>query len=439
MGGAEVAAARPAFGHHPAMEEVIATSELPGIALALALGLLLGLERGWRGRNVREGGRVAGIRTFALLGLLGGMLMLLARESDVLLLPMGFLGVAIILAVAHRFESRRDEDAGITTLVAALLAFTLGALAVAGHELAAVIVAVVTALILDAKTRLHGFLARLSEVELLAIFKLLLISVVVLPFLPNRGFGPGGVLNPFEIWWLVVLIAALSSIGYFAMRLVGPGRGLLLTGALGGLASSTALTLSFARMHRRSAALSAPLSIGILLACAMMFPRVWLETVLVAPELAPLLVAPLLTMTVLPAAGLLYRPSRMTAPGGTEQEVTLGNPFEMRTALGFGALLVIVMLLSHFGRQLFGDAGVYLVAAVAAVGDVDAITLSLARESTRGLDAEVAQRAIVLSAAVNTVTKGAIAALIGGPRLWRSVTLPLVVAGIAGILVTLLL
>jgi uncharacterized membrane protein (DUF4010 family) len=419
------------------MDGVLAMTDVRGLAAALALGLLVGLERGWHGREAIEGGRVAGIRTFALLGLLGGSVMLLARESS-LLLPSAFFGLTLLLLVAHRYKVRQDNDAGITTMVAALLTFALGALAVAGYGLLAVGVAIVTVFLLDAKTRLHDLLRRLSETELLAIFKLLLISVVALPLLPNRGFGPGEVLNPYEIWWLVVLIATLSSVGYFAMRLVGAARGLLLTGLLGGLASSTALTLSFARLRQRAPELGGPLAIGILLACAMMFPRIWIETVLAAPALAPGLVAPLLVMMLLPVAGLLRRSARGVS-GEAEAPREIGNPFEIGTALKFGLLLTGVMLLSHFGRQAFGDLGVYLVAAVAAVGDVDAITLSLARESTRGLDGEVAQRAIVLSAAVNTVVKGLIAAAVGGGELWRRVTLPLALASVAGIAVAMLI
>lgn len=413
------------------MEAVLSFSDWRDLGIAAVLGLLLGLERGWRERHVAEGGRVAGIRTFALIGLLGGVVMLLSRASGPMLLPLAFLGLSVILAVSHRVSARRDSDAGITTVVAALLTFVLGALAAAGYPLLALAVAVVSVFILDAKARLHGLLTRLSEPELLAIFKLLLISVVALPLLPNRGFGPGEVLNPYEIWWLVVLIASLSSFGYFAMRLVGAARGLLLTGLLGGLASSTALTLSFARLRQRAPELGGPLAIGILLACAMMFPRIWIETVLVAPALAPGLVAPLLVMMLLPVAGLLRRSAR-GVPAEAEAPREVGNPFEIGAALKFGLLLTVVMLLSHFGRQAFGDLGVYLVAAVAAVGDVDAITLSLARESTRGLDGEVAQRAIVLSAAVNTVVKGLIAAAVGGGELWRRVTLPLALGSVAG-------
>lgn len=415
------------------MENETVLSGLWTLGVALALGFLVGLERGWHERMAAEGARVAGIRTFALIGLLGGLVVMLGRVTTPIILPITFAAVAALLIAAHALQSRRDGDAGITTLVAAMLTFALGALAVAGHAEIAIAVAVIVSLILGAKPHLHGALTRVSETELRAVFKLLLISLVALPLIPNRGYGPGGVLNPYEIWWLVVLIAALSSAGYFAMRLAGPGRGLLVTGALGGLASSTALTLSFARMHKRSpAALDAPLSVGILLACAMMFPRIWIEAALVRPSLAPSLIPPLLVMAVVATAGLLWRrPASASAPA--EAVETLANPFEMRTALQFGVLLALVMLLSHHGRTLFGDHGVYMVAAIAALGDVDAITLALARAAGNDLDAVVAQRAIVLSAAINTLTKGAIAAVIGGPRLWCSVALPLATAAAAGI------
>ena len=414
------------------MDSTTALTDLWALGIALALGLLLGLERGWHEREAAEGRRIAGIRTFALIGLLGGLAQMLGRSAGPATLPVAFAGLAAILLVAHTLESLRDRDAGSTTLVAALLTFLLGALAVAGHAEIAVAAAVVSGLILGSKPRLHAALQRISEDELRAVFKLLLISLVALPLIPDRGYGPGGVLNPYEIWWLVVLIAALSSTGYFAIRLAGPGRGLMLTGALGGLASSTALTLGFARLHRRAAALHAPLSAGILLACAMMFPRIWVETALVQPSLAPAMTAPLAVMAAVAGAALLWRrPGRDDSPNDAAR--TLANPFELRTALQFGVLLAGVMLLSHYGRAHIGDEGVYLVAAIAALSDVDAITLALARAAGGDLDAEVAQRAIVLSAAVNTLTKGVIAAAIGGPRMWRSTALPLALAAAAGL------
>lgn len=400
--------------------------------MALALGLVVGFERGWHARKRADGERVAGVRTFGLIGLLGGLSVFLGDATSIAVVPVALAGLAATLIFAYGVRSLRDDDAGITTLTAAIVTFVIGGLAAAGRLEIAAASAVVMGLILSAKPSLHGLIEKVTEAELRAVFQLLLISVVALPLVPNQGYGPGGVLNPYEIWWLVVLIAVLSSGGYFAMRIIGPQRGLLMTGALGGLASSTALTLSYARMHRRAPQLRVPLSVGILLACAMMFPRVWVEAFVLAPQFAWSLVLPLAVMAAIASAGLL------ATRGGVDTTVNqdavhIANPFELRTALQFGALLAAVMLLSHWGREYLGDEGIYLVAIVASISDVDAITLTVARSVGDTFAPEVAQRAIVLSAAVNSITKGILAAVIGGRVMWKTVALPLFLAAAGGL------
>lgn len=413
------------------MDEV---NDIAHLGMALALGLVVGFERGWHARERAEGQRIAGVRTFGLIGLLGGLSVLLAESTSVAVVPVALAGLAAVLILAYGVRSLRDDDAGITTLTAAILTFIIGALAVSGRLEIAAASAVVMGLILSAKPAMHALIENVSEAELRAVFQLLLISIVALPLIPNQGYGPGGVLNPYEIWWLVVLIAVLSSTGYFAMRIIGPKRGLLVTGALGGLASSTALTLSYARMHRRAPELRVSLSVGILLACAMMFPRVWLEAFVLAPEFAWSLVLPLAVMGTIACAALLIARTDTEATID-KNAVGISNPFELRTALQFGALLVAVMLLSHWGKQYLGDEGIYIVAVVASISDVDAITLTVARSVGDSFEPEVARRAIVLSAAVNSVTKGVLAALIGGRAMWKTVALPLLLAAIAGLAV----
>lgn len=407
-------------------------SLITSLGIALALGMLIGLERGWHERGAAEGERVAGIRTFALIALLGALAALPTGATAGLLVPAAFAGLAILLILAHALQQQRDRDAGITTVVAALATFLLGALAGAGQGAVAVPAAVAISLLLGLKTRLHALVGRLSEAELMAVLKLALISAAALPLIPNRGFGPWGALNPYEIWWMVVLIATLSSAGYFAMRLAGPGRGLLLTGAFGGLVSSTALTLGFARLNRRQPRLAAPLGGAVLLACGMMFPRVWIEAMIVRPAIAPALVPPLITMVVV-AGGILLWQRPGAAAERPEHDDLIANPFELRSALIIGALLAAVMVLTEAGRSWFGDEGVYLVATLAALSDVDAITLALARSAGDGIGFDVAKRGIILSAAVNTLVKGGIAAVIGGRALWWRVTLPLLAATTAGL------
>ena len=406
------------------------------LGVALALGFLIGLERGWDRRTAEEGQRVAGIRTFSLVGLLGGLVGVLQRVVDsVPLVAVTLASLAALLLAAYTLRSLRSDDHGLTTFIAVLVTFVLGVLATSGQAAVALAGAVVTGLLLGAKPVLHDALTRVTGEEVRAIFKLLLISAVALPLIPNRGFGPGGVVNPFEIWWLVVLIAALSSAGYFAMRAAGPSRGLLVTGALGGLASSTALTVTLARLGRRSPALLPMLAAATMLGCAMMFPRVWLEAVLLQPALAMRIMMPLLAMaaTLGIAAWLLNRRPAPRNRDATEHPVAIGNPFELRTALQFGVLLTAVMLLSHFGQQYFGDRGVFLVAIIASLSDVDAITLTMARTAGTEVALETAADVIVLSAAVNTLAKGSLATMIGGRALWRPVMLPLACAAGVGI------
>lgn len=384
------------------------------LGVALALGLLIGLERGWKRRSEAEGTRVAGLRTFGLLGLLGGILALLARELGAIVLAVGFAALAAVLVLVylHNVRVRDEADRGITSLIAGLLTLTLGGLAGVGYTGVAAAGAVVTALLLNLKPTLHGWLERLSRDELLAVLKLGLISVVVLPVLPDRGYGPWDVLNPWAIWWLVVLIAGISFVGYFAMKMLGPGRGIPLTGLFGGLTSSTATTLSFARMGRRQPELGPILASGIAIAAATMFPRILLEVAVVNSALLEVLAPVIAVVTLLMLLGALLLWWR--SPGPVESgEVNLKNPFEIAPALQFAALLAGVMVLAEAARQWFGDTGVFVLAAVSGLTDVDAITLSMARMAGDDLAPDSAVGAILIAAAVNTAVKVILAALLG--------------------------
>jgi len=382
------------------------------LGLALAVGLLIGVERGWHERSAAEGTRIAGVRTFGLLGLLGGLWGLLAEVMGEILLGFAFAAVAAVMIIAHIRDTRVDRDYGITTVVAALVTFALGALAVRGYQGVAAAGAVIAATLLSLKPVLHRWLQRLEASELYAGLKLLLISVVLLPVLPNRGYGPWQALNPYEIWWLVVLIAGISFVGYFAMKFAGTGRGIMLTGLFGGTVSSTAVTLNFSRLGRKKT-LQRMLSAGVLVAAATMFPRIMLEVAVVNPAILPPLVLPLGLMTLVTYGGAawFWRQRRVEADTG---ELPLRNPLELISALQFGLLLVAVMLLAEAFRAWLGETGVYLVAAISGISDVDAITLSLARMARADLSGEVAARAIVLAAMVNTLVKGLLVIFIAG-------------------------
>lgn len=408
------------------------------LAVALSLGLLIGLERGWSRRDAREGERIAGLRTFGLIGLLGGGAALLAGGFGALLLGLMFLGLCVMLATVYAVNLPRQSDAGITSLVAALLTFVLGALAGSGEPVIASASAIVAVLLLSYKPLLHRWVSALERQELDAAIKLLLISVVLLPILPNRGFGPWQALNPFVIWWMVVLIAAISFVGYFAMRIGGAGRGVVFTALAAGLASSTALTLHFSRLARSRPALTPILSAGILLACSTMFPRMWLVAGIVNPALFRPLLIPALVMvigTCIPALVLLRRGLRQAG----DAESPLKNPLELGSALTFGVVLSAVMLLGRVLTEWFGDAGVLALAAASGVADVDAITLSLARMGRADLSAPIAVTGMVIAAAVNSLVKAGMSATVGGGALAARVAPPLLLAAVAGLATVILL
>lgn len=403
------------------------------LSVALAIGLSIGVERGWKEREALEGERVAGIRTYGLIGLLGGGLAVLAGQFGALILGLSFIGMTITLTAAYVVNFARDDDgASITSLVAALLTFVFGALAGMGEVAVAAAFAVVTTLLLSYKPLLHRWVRALEAKELRAGIKLLLISVVLLPILPNQGFGPWQALNPYEIWWMVVLIAAISFVGYFAIKIAGARRGTVFSGLFGGLASSTALTLHFSRMSRSDAALASMLAMGILLACGTMFPRMVLVAIVVNPELFKLLLVPAAAMallTYLPA--LVYW--RAQSYKKTHAVSPLENPLELKTALSFGLLLALVMLLGRALQDWFGKAGVLAFAAASGVADVDAITLSLARMSRGDLVLQVAVTGIVIAAAINSLVKGGMATIIGGRDIGVRVGLPLLGSAIGGL------
>lgn len=409
------------------------------LGASLAIGLLIGVERGWKEREVEEGERIAGVRTYGLIGLLGGGTALIAGHLGVVALGLAFLALAGVLTAAYIANLRREDDVGITSLVASLLTFVLGAMAGLGEVAAAAAFAVLTTLLLGFKPQLHRWVRALDARELRAGLQLLLISVVLLPILPNQGYGPWQALNPYEIWWMVVLIASISFIGYFAIKLAGARKGAMYTGLFAGLASSTAATLSFSRAARSDPKSGPALATGILLACGTMFPRMFLIAGLINPQLLRPMLLPAAVMAVVVYGTALYywrgTPSREKDNTATP----LNNPLELKAAAAFGVLLALVTFLGKALKAWLGTAGVLMLAGASGVADVDAITLSLSRMSRDGLEPGNAVIGIVIAAAVNSLIKGAMATSIGGGALGLRVGLPLLTASAGGLAVAWLL
>ncbi|MDT8406338.1 MAG: MgtC/SapB family protein [Methylococcales bacterium] len=401
------------------------------LLLALAIGLVIGIERGWQDRDMPEGQRLAGVRTFALLGLLGGGATLLASHLGGWMVGISFLGVCALL-IAGYLASPLDQDRSLTTLVAALLVFVLGGLAVHGHALAASTSAVIGLLILSYKPTLHHWLHGLERQELSAGIQLLLISVVMLPLLPNQGYGPWQILNPYRIWWMVVIIALISFAGYFAIRIIGARRGLLATGLFGGLASSTAVTLHLSRLGKKLPRLQGAIASGILLACGTMYLRMMLVVALLHDRLLADLWLPVSAMALLTYAPILFYWRHGEEPAMPVASM-VKNPLELVTAIGFGLLLMLVTVLGAFLRETFGDAGLFTLATVSGVADVDAVVLSLIAMARESLSADVFVKACVLAAATNSVVKAGLASSVGGLNLALRVAAPLLGAALLGV------
>ncbi|WP_045463981.1 MgtC/SapB family protein [Vibrio hyugaensis] len=406
--------------------------------IALLLGAIVGTQRGWVMRNSVEGSRVAGIRTFSLVGLLGGLIGILAKIYTPLLLGFALIALVILACIAFVIQQKKSEDISITGVVSLVITFVLGSLAVSGEAVLAAAAAVITAVVLDNKKELHQALQRLQEYELDAALRLLLISIVLLPLLPNQAYGPWKALNPYEIWWMVVLIASISFVGYFAIKIGGAKRGILFTSIFAGLSSSTALTLQFSHLSREQEGISPLLASGILLSCGTMFPRLLIVLSVLNPQLVSLLWPIVLVMMV-----ALYLPAwwiwRRSEVEKIEQSNKQTNPLALQSALFFGVVLAIIMLLSHALSDWFGSAGILVLSAVSGITDVDAISLTLGRQSTQSLAIDVAVLGIFIAASVNTIVKMGMVLMIGARQLWAKVVPPMLSAVCLGGLVYLVL
>ena len=385
------------------------------LALAAAVGLLFGIERGWQLRDEKAGQRVAGIRTFTLIGLTGGICGLLAKETGPLLLGLTFVGFAIAFTLLELRRMRASGSFSATGLVAALLTFALGAYGAQGSMTATGAAAVLAALVLAERRILHGFLKRVTWLELRAALLLLVMTVVLLPVLPNRAVDPWNAVNPYEIWLMTVLIAAVSFGGYIAMRLSGERRGLFYVGAMGGLVTSTTVTWTFARLVRRHPAMLREVASAILAAWIVSLARMTAIALVVAPSLAPALLPPMLA-----AAAVLLVPAVvcfMSAGHGRNGELPLRNPFELAEVLKFGALLTAIMLCGKAAGAWFGPAGLSALGALSGILDVDPITLSMARSVGDGADAAFAASVILLAGLTNAGAKTVMGSAFGGLQL----------------------
>ncbi|MGZ5130179.1 MAG: MgtC/SapB family protein [Caldimonas sp.] len=405
-----------------------------GFAAALAVGLVVGLERGWREREQAEGSRVAGLRTFALIGLFGGVAGALADRFGAWAFVAGLLALGLLGAVSYRESVRSSGSLSATSSIAALLTYALGALATTEAPALALGLAVIAAVLLDMKPTLHRWLQLIEHRELSAALQMLVLSAVVLPLLPDRGYGPYEVLNPYRLWWAVVLVAGLSMAGHVAMRITGAQRGSLWTGVLGGLASSTAATLALSRRVRAEPRLLDAGAAGILAACGVMFLRMTVIVAVLQPALARSLAVPLVAagVALLVIAAWQWRRRERAVAESAMQDAA---PFDLSMALGFAAFLGLMAVLVRAAGDWLGAPGLYGLAALSGLADVDAILISSVRMNAAGALPLVATAWVAgIAAATNMVTKAVMAWLAGSVPLGRRVALGYLVALAVGAL-----
>lgn len=381
------------------------------LGIALGLGLLVGLQREWAKPEA------AGIRTFGLITVLGTVCALLAQRYGGWVLAGGMVALGGLMVVAHlRRERTPKNHPGATTEVAALLMFTVGALLPAGMTTEAVAIGGGVALLLHWKKPLHGFVERIGGTDIRAVFRLVLIALVVLPLLPDRSFGPYEVLNPFRIWLMVVLIVGISIGGYLISRYLGARAGSVVNGILGGLISSTATTVSYARRSKSAPETSALSAMVIIIASTVVFGRVAFEVAVVAPGIL---------WKVLPQFALMGLWMAMSAAGAfalarKEQVVAPEpkDPSNLAAAVIFGGLYALVLLAVAAAKEYLGDPGLYLVSAVSGLTEMDAITLSTAQLMTiERISVDTGWRMILVGALSNILFKGFVVAILGPARL----------------------
>jgi uncharacterized membrane protein (DUF4010 family) len=390
---------------------------ISGLVAATLAGLAVGLERQWSGHASGVNARFGGLRTFTMIGLVSGIAgwwttVGLMGPATVLL-----AGTVAIIIVAYFAASRIDVDA--TTEVAALVVVVAGVLAGAGHLTLASGITAVTVLLLVEKSRLHNLVGRLADVELLAGARFAVMAAVVLPLLPSEPlgpFGPFGEIRIQQLWALVLFFSGLSFVGFLARRAFGARRGYAIAGALGGLVSSTSVTLTFSRLSRTQPESGRMLAAGVLGANVMLFPRVLLASAVLAPTMAwalwPAFLGPVAIGLVLLARGVHDHAEE--TPHTDD-----GNPLQIGAALQMAVLFQVVLSLVSLADTWFGEAGLYASAGVLGLTDVDALTVSMAQRASAGTPVEIAAAALTLGILANTLVKTSIALVVGrGPFRW---------------------
>ncbi len=389
---------------------------LSDVGIAFALGLLVGVERGWSARGEPAGGRVAGFRTFGLLGLLGGLAGIALGSGQATLATLLVATGGIALLAGYWRDMAQDGNVTATTTIAGLITLAVGMMAKTGNDLIALVSTGVMVLLLSMRDELHAWIRGLTAAEVKAVARFALISIVVWPLLPDAAYGPYDAWNPRDIWLVVVLVSGLSFVGYVAAKRFGEVRGTLVTAAAGALVSSTAATAALARRLAEGDDSPAPAIAGIALAGAVMMARTLILAGIVAGFVVPTLAWVLIpgALAALAASAFVMRNNRH-APSRAAP-MTAHNPFDLLPALGFAALIAGALLFARWAEVRYGDAGLGVIIALTGTFDVDAATVTMGTLPPNSLDPVTAGVVLGIPVLLNTAFKAAICIALAG---WR--------------------
>ncbi|WP_452600724.1 MgtC/SapB family protein [Pontimicrobium sp. MEBiC06410] len=407
-----------------------------GLLISLGIGLILGLEREYDKLKEEQG--FAGIRTFPIVAIIGfilGSLSITYTPWLVIIISSAFL---LFLSLSHLSIVQKHAMTGITTNLALFATLILGVM-VANHlHKEAVATAVVIVTLLSLKTTFNTFIKNITSEELFAFIKFSIISLLILPFLPNQDYGSEGLLNPFEIGAIIVIVSFLNFIGYFLVKYVGSQRGILLTAILGGLISSTAVSWIYASRSKESPELSKQYAAGIIIASAIMFPRLAVLAYIFNNTLIAFLVVPFSILTFICLVSALFFMKKDNEI--TETGINLGNPLNIWNALGFGAIYIGIAFAVFYGNQFFGEKGLYYSALIAGLGDTDAITISMSKFGVLEEKFALATNVILTATISNMIVKLGITYFKGSKKTRKLVMLifgSVIIVGIIYILIQL--
>lgn len=419
--------------------------EIWGVVVAIFLGALIGLQREYKQQHIHLK-RFAGFRTFILITFFGAILGYLGKSFDSLLVIIGFIAVISLSLISYVLTYMREKSTSSTTEVAAIMSYVLGVMCTVGYVQLAVIFGILIVAFLAFKERFHNFAKHMEKRELMAVIKFALISLVVLPILPNKNYSPldvpglGEVLrgvgvsaellgnldifNFYYIWLMVIFVAGISFVGYFLAKFIGEKKGYGLLGFVGGLVSSTAVTLSMASESKKAKGSISPFVIATVIATSVMFVRVIFEVAVVNSALLPNVIIPMGSMAI---AGILLafgfsKFSRKHKKKADIEKVDLKQPLALLPALKFGGFFILVIFLSRLMQLLFGEIGIYATSVLSGLADVDAIVLTMSSLAKNGgITETVATTSIILAAATNTLVKGGMAYFLGNKKFGRVV------------------